>query len=88
MPITKSAMKALRQTKRRTRRNVVQKNAYKSAVKELKRLVAAGKLAEAKQLLPKVYKKLDKATKTGVIKANKASRLKSSAARLSSPAAK
>ena len=36
-----------------------------------------GKLKEAEAILDKVYQSLDKATKAGVIKANKASRLKS-----------
>ena len=52
-------------------------NAYKNAIKEFKKLVTAGKVAEAKAMLPKVYQSLDKAAKAGVIKANKAARLKS-----------
>lgn len=81
MPITKSAQKALRQSIRRRARNLKRTNAYKLAVKELKKLSAAGK-EEAAKFLPQVYKALDKAAKTGVIKPNKAARLKSSAARL------
>ncbi|HZZ99134.1 MAG TPA: 30S ribosomal protein S20 [Candidatus Paceibacterota bacterium] len=78
MPITKSAKKALRQSKTRRARNLKRKNAYKEALKQYRKLVMAGNLKEAKELLPKVYQTLDKAAKTGVIKPNKAARLKSS----------
>ena len=50
---------------------------YRENVKEFRKLVKSGELDSAKKLLPKVYKSLDKAAKTGVIKKNKASRLKS-----------
>ena len=82
MPITSSAKKALRQSFRRRARNLAKTDAYKTAVKEFKRLVVASKKNDAEKLLPKVYKKIDKAAKTGVIKKNKAARLKSSAAKL------
>ena len=82
MPITKSAKKALRQSKKRRVGNIKQANAYRTAVKNFKKLAAEGKKDEAKKYLPKVYKALDKAAKTGVIKKNKASRLKSNSTRL------
>ncbi|MBI4158162.1 MAG: 30S ribosomal protein S20 [Candidatus Yanofskybacteria bacterium] len=82
MPITRSAKKALRQSFRRKARNLRRKNNYKNNLKELKNLVSTGKKDEAKKLLSKVYKSLDKAAKTNVIAKNKAARLKSSAARL------
>ena len=82
MPNIQSAAKALRQSKKRRVANLKKKNAYKDAVKEFKKLVAAAKYEEAKQLLPKVYQKLDKAAKSDVIKKNKASRLKAKASRL------
>ena len=77
MPITKSAKKALKQSKKRRVGNLTRINTYKNTVKEFKKLVLAKKFDDAKKLLPKVYKSLDKASKTGVIKKNKASRLKS-----------
>lgn len=86
MPNTKSAHKALRQSKKRRAKNLGKKDAYKTAVKEFKKLIAAGKFDDAKQMLPVVYQKLDKAAKTDVIKQNKASRLKAKSARLLSPA--
>ncbi len=82
MPNTKSAAKALRQSKKRQAKNLAKKTAFKNAVKEFRKLIAARKFDDAKKLLPKVYKTLDKAAKTGVIKKNKASRLKSNTSRL------
>jgi len=82
MPITKSVKKALRQSKRKHVRNLKRVRAYKEAVKEVKKLVSAGKQEEAEKLLPKVYKALDKATKTKVLKKNAASRKKSRIAKM------
>jgi small subunit ribosomal protein S20 len=81
MPITQSAKKALRQSIKRRARNLTRSNAYKSAVKEFKKAAVKGQ-AEAEKLLPKAYKAIDKAAKNGVIKKNKASRLKSSVAKI------
>lgn len=77
MPITQSAKKALRASGRRRKLNLLRSEAYKHAVKEFRKLVGAKKLDEAKAALAKAYQALDKAAKTGVIKSNKASRLKS-----------
>lgn len=82
MPITKSAKKALRQSLRRKEGNLKRKNAYKNTLKEFRILAASSKKDEAKKMLSKVYKSLDKAAKTNVIAKNKAARLKSSAAKL------
>lgn len=77
MPITDSAKKALRQNKRRRKRNVTLQRVFKSAIKDFKKLALDKKLEEAKKQLSLVYKKLDKAAKVGIIKKNTASRLKS-----------
>jgi len=77
MPIKKSAKKALRQSKRRRTRNIQKKRKIKDLLKEVENLVSQKKIKEAKNLLPKVYKFLDKAVKTGLIKKNTASRKKS-----------
>jgi len=77
MPITKSAKKALRQNKRRRVRNVRQSRSLKDEVKSLKKLVIAKDKKGANETLPKVYKALDKAVKTNLIKKNTASRMKS-----------
>jgi len=79
MPITKSAKKALKQSKTRRVGNLKRLNGYRVAVKQFNKLVVAGQTKDAKDMLDKVYQSLDKATKAGVIKANKASRLKSHA---------
>lgn len=81
MPITKSAKKALRQSKRRYVQNLKKKEAYKRAVKNIKKAVAKGDVTEAEQLIRDLYRAVDKAAKTNVIKKNKASRLKSRLAR-------
>jgi len=89
-PITKSAKKALRQSLRKKARNVLKMKKLKSLLKEVKTLVTRAQakredeqssspsqtIEEAKKLLPKVYKLLDKAAKTGLIKKNTASRKK------------
>lgn len=77
MPKIQSAKKALRQNIRRRTRNLLKKEAYKFAIKSYKRLLVAKKIDEARIELSKVYKALDKAAKTNVVKKNKASRLKS-----------
>jgi small subunit ribosomal protein S20 len=82
MAITKSAKKAIRQSKTRNERNVVYKDKIKKLIKEARTLVAAKKMAEAKKLLPEIYSILDKAAKVGVIKKNNASRRKGRLTRL------
>jgi small subunit ribosomal protein S20 len=77
MPITTSAKKALRQSVRRGAQNTLRKNAYKSAVKDLRKSILAKDLAKAQEQLSAAMKALDKAAKTNAIKKNKASRLKS-----------
>ena len=82
MPNTKAQAKSLRQSAKRQTKNRRVSNAYKGALKEYRRLVKDGKTKEAEQYFATVQKKLDKASKTGVIKKNKASRLKSRASAL------
>ena len=85
MPNTKSAIKALRQSIKRRARNLATKKAYKEVVKDFRNEFVAGAsigAKEAAKMLSIVQKKLDKAAKSGVIKKNKASRLKSRAAKL------
>ena len=77
MPITKSAQKALRQNKRRRARNLKQSRSLKDEIKSFKKLVIAKNKKGANEILPKVYKALDKAAKTNLIKKNNATRLKS-----------
>jgi small subunit ribosomal protein S20 len=77
MPVTKSAQKALRQSRRRRTFNLRRLTKMRSSVKRIKDLVKEGKKAEALKILPKTYQAIDKAAKRGVIKKNTASRKKS-----------
>ena len=77
MPITKSAKKALRQSLSKRRRNLIYKAKIKNLIKEVRNLLSAKKIEEAKKLLPQIYKAFDKAAKVGVIKKNAAARRKS-----------
>lgn len=82
MAITKSAKKALRQSKRRNIMNSKRKKKVKNLIKEVKILVEQKKNEEAKKLLPEIYKALDKTAKKNTIKKNTASRKKSRIAKM------
>lgn len=73
MPIIKSAKKKQRQDKKRQARNAGYIAKYKKATR-----------ASAKKSVAESYKAIDKAAKKGVIHKNKAARLKSRVAKLSS----
>jgi small subunit ribosomal protein S20 len=77
MPITKGAEKALRGSERKRVFNIRRKRAMKDAEKALDKAVSSGDTKQAKELLPTVYKAIDKAAKRGVIKDNTAARKKS-----------
>jgi len=67
VPITKSAIKALKQSEVKRKRNALKKRDIKSAVKK----------TSDKKDMPKAQSIIDKAAKTGYIHKNKAARLKS-----------
>lgn len=73
MPITKSAKKALRQTRKRTAANKAKKAALKAELKSLR-------LKKSPEILRKIYSLADKLAKRGIIHKNKAKRIKSRAA--------
>ena len=77
MPITSSAKKALRASKKKRVFNLRRKNDMQSVVKEYKKLISTQKIDEAKKLVSKLQKNIDKAAKRGVIKKNTAARKKS-----------
>ncbi len=77
MPITKSAKKTLRQSIKKRKRNLIKKNEVKLMFKRINKEVENKNYEEAKKLLPKFYKAVDKAAKAGVMKKNNASRKKS-----------
>jgi small subunit ribosomal protein S20 len=82
MPITESAKKALRNSSRKRDFNIARKTALSSGIKNLRKLVVAGKIEEAKKAFPAVEQAIDKAAKTNVIDKNTASRKKSRLAAL------
>ncbi len=77
MPIIKSEIKSLRQNKKRRARNLTYLRKMRLLLKEENKLISEGKTDDAKALLPKIYKALDKAAKENVIKKNTAARRKS-----------
>jgi len=76
MPLTKSAKKALKVSKRQKAENDVVRANIKNALKSAK-IAIKNKSNEAGELLSKAYRELDLAAKKHVIHKNKAARLKS-----------
>ncbi len=77
MPITKSAKKALRQSKRKKAINSKRSRAMKEVVKKVKQLKTTGEAQETQNMLAAAYRAIDKAAKRGVIKKGAADRKKS-----------
>ena len=77
MPITISARRALRGSSKKRKANSQKKIVLKKTKKDFLKLIESAKIEEAKKMLPKVYKVLDKAAKVNLIKKNKVAREKS-----------
>jgi small subunit ribosomal protein S20 len=77
MAITKGAKKAVRSSERKRVFNIRRNNTMRDVIKDIKKAIEAGEAEKAKNLLPTVYKAIDKAAKRGVIKSNTANRKKS-----------
>jgi small subunit ribosomal protein S20 len=77
MPITSSAKKAERASKKKHVYNLRRKKDVDTVVRDIKKLVKEKKGDEAKKLLPKAYQAYDKAAKLKTIDKNTASRKKS-----------
>jgi len=77
MPITQSAKKALRSSKRKRAFNIAKKESLNKVIKEIKKLVVEKKTKEALALMPKVQKIIDKSVKTKLLKKNTGARRKS-----------
>jgi len=77
MPNTKSAAKAMRQAKKRQVFNTANKNKFKSAIKEVRKLITESKKSDAVQAMKAAMSALDKAVKKKTILKNTASRKKS-----------
>lgn len=82
MPIIKSAIKRVRQTERRTARNVIRKRTLKSTLKNFVTLIEEKKFAEATKLLPSVQKSIDLSVKNNLWHAHKGARIKSQYAKM------
>ncbi len=80
MAITKSAKKALRQTKRRRVMNVSRLRTMRDTVKDVRTGAKEGKAGV--DAIAAAYKAIDKAAKRGIIKKNTAARKKSQVARM------
>lgn len=77
MPITKSAQKAMRVSRRKRAVNLVTIEKYKTAVRAARKAIAAKKTDDIAKALSLASKQLDKAAKKHIIHKNKAARLKS-----------
>ena len=82
MPILKSAKKAHRQGLKRREKNLETKRKIKNLLKEVRFLAVQKKIKEARALLPRVFKTLDKAAKINFMKKGAADRQKSRLAKL------
>lgn len=81
MPITKSAVKAIRGSLRKKAFNDRRKKVMKEVIKKIEKTVKKDK-TEASKMLSQAYQAIDKAAKRGIIKKNNASRKKSRLARI------
>lgn len=81
MPNIKSAIKRVETIKTKTSENTMMKTAYKTAIKNFMNEVERGNKEKATELFKTATKAVDKAADKGVIKANTASRKKSSLAK-------
>ena len=77
MPRRKSSLKRKRADKKRRLRNLSIKRDLKKTIKKFQALLSAKNFEEAKSCLYKVFSKLDKAAKKGIIHKNLARRKKS-----------
>lgn len=85
MPITQSAKKALRSSKKKKVFNLRRSNEMRDLIKQYKKLISEDKRDEANKIMPMVQKAIDKAAKKGVIKGNNADRKKSRLAKKLAP---
>ena len=77
MPIIKSAIKRVRQTKKREARRKPVKSYMKTMIKKVMDLAKQGKKEEAEKVLREAYKAVDMAAKRHIIHKKNASRKKS-----------
>lgn len=82
MPIIKSAIKRVRQEKRRRDRNAITKRRYKELMKQYMKLIENGQKKEAAELYPTVQKAIDMAAKKNLLHDNNAGHKKSRLAKM------
>ncbi len=74
MPNTTSAIRRIRRVKLQTAVNRLRKSKYRSTIKQMANYIAANKMKEAKDFLPKFHSQLMKIAKTGTINRKTVSR--------------
>tara|TARA_B100000700_G_C14347580_1_gene535632 strand:+ start:177 stop:446 length:270 start_codon:yes stop_codon:yes gene_type:complete len=74
MPNTKSAIRRVRRIKRQTLINRLRKNKYKSAVKQMEKLIDSGKKDKIKNFFPKFQSILMQVAKSGSVNKKTAAR--------------
>ncbi|MFN3324628.1 MAG: 30S ribosomal protein S20 [Bryobacteraceae bacterium] len=72
-----SALKRVRQTRRRTGVNRLRKSRLRTQIRVMRRLLEQKDIPGAEAMLPKTFSLVDRAAKWGIIKDNTASRYKS-----------
>jgi small subunit ribosomal protein S20 len=72
-----SALKRVRQTRRRTARNRISKGVLRAGLREIREVLAAGNPNQIQLQMPAAFSRLDKAIHKGVLHRNTAARLKS-----------
>ena len=74
MPNTTSAIRRVRRVRLQTTVNKIRKSKYRSAVRQMMGYIAANKMKEAKDFLPRFHSQLMKVAKTGTISKKTVSR--------------
>lgn len=74
MPNHKSALKRVRQIRKRTARNMAERSRARTAVKRVREAIASGNRDEAEKALKAAASRLDSAASKGILKKNNASR--------------
>ncbi len=74
MPNTKSAIRRVRRIKKQTLVNRLRKSKYKSAVKQMEKLIDSGKSDKIKSFFPKFQSILMQVAKSGAISKKTAAR--------------
>jgi len=82
MANTSAAKKAIRQSGKRRTQNRKQRDSFRGAIKNIKKLVIAGEIDKAITEMPMVVSIIDKAVKKNLLHKNNAARKKSQLAKM------